>query len=247
MDEIAQKLYETYANASGWQSAVSGAPLPQWCECSEAVKQCWLAVAESVQSVMDDNVSLNHIFELQATRERPWIERWRKETGKENCLPDYGEMLAWLAGKADEGLQLRERFHQLQELHYLNQRPNDENGLPGWAWKVVEEALKTADTHDQQLHCLADCKHEEFDVFTQIGRLTSKDKETVTHYTADVRVRCKQCHLAFEWVGVPAGFAYTGPHCSFDLQELRAPIRPAGASIVELEPLPSFVIRHKGN
>lgn len=41
------------------------------------------------------------IFELQRKREKPWIERWRQETGKELSVPDYGEMLNWIMDKAE--------------------------------------------------------------------------------------------------------------------------------------------------
>lgn len=39
-------LYEAYCSAANWKSAVSGAPLPQWDACSEAIKKCWIATAE---------------------------------------------------------------------------------------------------------------------------------------------------------------------------------------------------------
>lgn len=45
---------------------------------------------------------LTHIFELQREREKPWIERWRQETGKELTLPDYGELLNWLFDNLDQ-------------------------------------------------------------------------------------------------------------------------------------------------
>jgi hypothetical protein len=48
LEQKARKLYEAYCAAAGWKSAVSGAPLPQWADCSEAVKKCWLAAAEVV-------------------------------------------------------------------------------------------------------------------------------------------------------------------------------------------------------
>lgn len=93
---------------------------------------------------------------------------------------------------------------------------------------------------------MSDCLHEEFEVFAKIGRFADQDTDKVTHFGADIKIRCKQCQLPFEWIGVPMGFAFTGPHCSVDLLELRAPIRPQGASIVEEVPMPGFTIRERG-
>lgn len=54
-----------------------------------------------LESLREKNAELEHIFELQRVRERPWIERWRRETGKELSLPDYGAMLEWIMTKAE--------------------------------------------------------------------------------------------------------------------------------------------------
>ena len=42
-----QILYEAYCEKAEWKSAVTGAPLPQWTDCSRSVKDCWWAVAEA--------------------------------------------------------------------------------------------------------------------------------------------------------------------------------------------------------
>jgi len=42
-----QILYEAYCEKAEWKSAVTGAPLPQWTDCSGPVKDCWWAVAEA--------------------------------------------------------------------------------------------------------------------------------------------------------------------------------------------------------
>ena len=59
------------------------------------------------------------LLELQRTREKPWIERWRQETGKHLSLPDYGDMLAWIVERAEaaetEAANLREVNTDLAE------------------------------------------------------------------------------------------------------------------------------------
>lgn len=54
-----------------------------------------------VTALEQERDELIAIFDLQRKRERPWIERWRQETGKHDTLPDYGAMLEWVIGKAD--------------------------------------------------------------------------------------------------------------------------------------------------
>lgn len=42
-----QILYEAYCEEAGWKSAVTGAPLPQYDQCPDAVKRCWRATADA--------------------------------------------------------------------------------------------------------------------------------------------------------------------------------------------------------
>lgn len=50
-----QILYEAYCEKAEWKSAVSGAPLPQWEQCSEAVRRCWWATAEAAMEWAFEN------------------------------------------------------------------------------------------------------------------------------------------------------------------------------------------------
>lgn len=75
---------------------------------------------------------------------------------------------------------------------------------------------------------MQDCKHEIFQCNADITRLTDgDDPEKVTGYSADIRVKCVQCGLPFEFVGVPGGYSPGQPMVNFDATELRAPIRPS--------------------
>jgi len=50
--EIARVAYEAYCNSTGWKSAITGASLPSFENCPEAVKRGWMAVAREMVSVI---------------------------------------------------------------------------------------------------------------------------------------------------------------------------------------------------
>lgn len=54
-----------------------------------------------LQETADD---LERLFELHRERERPWIKQWRAETGRTLALPDYGDMLVFIAARADRAI-----------------------------------------------------------------------------------------------------------------------------------------------
>ncbi len=71
-----------------------------------------------------------------------------------------------------------------------------------------------------------DCLHEQFFAHCKVGRISETDGRPITSYTLDVTVKCTQCNMNFEFVGVPGGLDPNHPTTSFDFTELRAPIRP---------------------
>jgi hypothetical protein len=71
------------------------------------------------------------------------------------------------------------------------------------------------------------CQHEQFEVMAKVVRLTDGDNGPVTGYTADIRIKCVQCEMPFEFIGVPGGYSPSQPMVNFDGTELRAPIRPS--------------------
>jgi hypothetical protein len=73
----------------------------------------------------------------------------------------------------------------------------------------------------------SDCKHLNFKASVDVGRLSHDPGGPITGYTADVRVNCADCGLAFRFVGIAAGNHYAEPRVSMDGTELRAPIEPA--------------------
>ncbi|MGE0444534.1 MAG: hypothetical protein AB7P99_04845 [Vicinamibacterales bacterium] len=68
------------------------------------------------------------------------------------------------------------------------------------------------------------CAHEEFEASVAVGRILDVGK-----FTAELRVKCRQCGEPFRFVGVPAGVSLDRATVSIDELELRVPIEPQGA------------------
>lgn len=58
---------------------------------------------------------------------------------------------------------------------------------------------------------------------------------------AEVRIRCKECGLPFEFIGLECGLTFTGPACDPSAQEARLPIKPKGLAV--LPGVPGFKVR----
>lgn len=71
------------------------------------------------------------------------------------------------------------------------------------------------------------CAHTNFKSLVRVGRLTEGGDGPVTGYSADVRIECTDCGLAFRFRGKDYGSSPDRPMLSADGLELRAPIEPA--------------------
>jgi hypothetical protein len=72
------------------------------------------------------------------------------------------------------------------------------------------------------------CKHENFECHVDVNRI-----EDIGRFTADVRIKCSQCNLPFEFVGIDeCGLSYEHPTVNPSAQELRIPIKPKGYVIL---------------
>lgn len=87
------------------------------------------------------------------------------------------------------------------------------------------------------------CAHEEFEVWADINRLSEEEGGPIHAYSADIRIRCKDCQEPFRFIGVPAGVLGDRPACSVDETELHAPIRPASADPDFGLGIPGFAIQ----
>lgn len=70
------------------------------------------------------------------------------------------------------------------------------------------------------------CEHNEFAVNVKVSRLKDTEEGPVTHYAADVTIQCADCHLPFQFVGLPGGVRADKPTTSADWCEARLPIQP---------------------
>ena len=73
------------------------------------------------------------------------------------------------------------------------------------------------------------CAHMNFDVHAKVARIEKDeiDRTIIAHHV-DIRVKCHECGLPFEWVGLPNGFSHYRPTVSIDAQIIRAPLIPMG-------------------
>ena len=71
------------------------------------------------------------------------------------------------------------------------------------------------------------CEHMNFDASVGVGRLSHDEGGPITGYTADIKVRCRDCGLPFRFIGIAAGNHFAEPRVSVDGTELRAPLEPA--------------------
>lgn len=80
----------------------------------------------------------------------------------------------------------------------------------------------------------AKCKHDDFFCECDVTRLSDSGA-----FTLDVRVKCKQCGIPFEFIGLPRGLNLKGAAMSFDGTEGRFAICPKGEEPPSMEGLPS--------
>lgn len=74
---------------------------------------------------------------------------------------------------------------------------------------------------------MSNCVHMNFKAVVKVSRLTDGENGPVTSYMAEVTVECAECHLPFEFMGLPGGLISGAAAVSADAQEARLFICPA--------------------
>jgi len=75
---------------------------------------------------------------------------------------------------------------------------------------------------------VAECEHKTFFADCIVVRHPDDSNlKKMVGYTLEVKVKCADCGLPFEFKGLPRGSAPFQPTVSFDNTELRAPLRPS--------------------
>ena len=67
-----------------------------------------------------------------------------------------------------------------------------------------------------------------FETGAKVARLHEEGKpEVISGFRLDLIVKCKDCGLPFEFVGLPGGYSILSPTTNIDGTELRCPITPS--------------------
>lgn len=89
---------------------------------------------------------------------------------------------------------------------------------------------------------MSTCKHENFRAQVDVNRLSKTEGGPITHYSADVRIKCAQCGTPFEFMGLPVGLNAYGVAVDLEGTELRAAIKPLNGPMPPAG-LPGFSVR----
>lgn len=91
---------------------------------------------------------------------------------------------------------------------------------------------------------MADCKHENFNCFANVGRLVKSENlaDAPSAFVAEIHINCRDCGLPFEFLGVPMGYRPGATRVSPDGLELRAALKPQGETL-DQKGMPGFDIR----
>ena len=76
------------------------------------------------------------------------------------------------------------------------------------------------------------CKHEVFDANVKVIRLEDSGR-----FVAEISIKCCQCDLPFQFMGLPPGVNFNGATVSLDGKEARIGIHPEGAAPNPLQQL----------
>ena len=79
---------------------------------------------------------------------------------------------------------------------------------------------------------MTECKHMNFAAHVAVNRL-----EDVGRFTADVTIKCAECGLPFQFLGLEPGLKMDGAAVSVDGLEARLAIAPKGKVLTPLQVL----------
>jgi hypothetical protein len=82
------------------------------------------------------------------------------------------------------------------------------------------------------------CKHLNFDSKIVVARV-----EDVGRFVAEFRIRCVDCDMPFQFLGIEPGFNYEGPTVTLDGLEANLPICPQGQRPTPMQGLSGYTIK----
>ena len=83
-----------------------------------------------------------------------------------------------------------------------------------------------------------DCKHMNFDATVGVARMEDSGR-----FVAEVRIKCMECGVPFQFYGLQPGFNFDAPTATLDGLEANLPICPQGLKPTPLQGLQGYTIR----
>jgi hypothetical protein len=80
------------------------------------------------------------------------------------------------------------------------------------------------------------CEHKNFQAYTDVFRLKGGDDGPVHAFCAEIKIKCAECGIPFEFPELPAGMSSKEARVSLDAQTLRIPIKPRGSKVFPAVP-----------
>ena len=72
------------------------------------------------------------------------------------------------------------------------------------------------------------CEHLNFAANVAVNQITDGEGGKVEAFCADIHIECIDCHLPFQFIGLPLGVSFDKPMMEVDGLEARLPIAPQG-------------------
>lgn len=83
------------------------------------------------------------------------------------------------------------------------------------------------------------CKHENFEAHVAVARIEDKGR-----FMADVSIKCRDCGVPMQFMGLEPGMDYNGARVSLDGLEARMGIHPKGQRPNPLQTLMGYTVNN---
>jgi hypothetical protein len=78
------------------------------------------------------------------------------------------------------------------------------------------------------------CEHKNFAANVDVNRIVHYEKENIISFAAELKIKCSDCGLPFEFRGFESGFSFHKPMINVNCQELRLPIIPSSDPVDQI-------------
>ena len=87
------------------------------------------------------------------------------------------------------------------------------------------------------------CEHKNFEAYVSCNRIEDEKDGSLMYVSADLNIKCVDCHKAFVFVGMPVGLSAYHPSTCVDGVEARLPM--IDPDVPMRDGLPGFTIKPK--